>query len=208
MPLKLERPLRKIRQTILEKSGVEIGHKIGEGHFSNVYSVRGDKSRVIKVSICDASVRFLRMVSRSENPHFPKKFQLLGKVGEAFNDGENGCHQAFAYLVERLRPVCWDGEFAEFHEMTRRYTSEQEVGRKTIDQIQDCIGLLESQEASASKIVSPTLTAAFKELTQVLRALYAKHGNSLILDLHEQNYMMRKGGVLVINDPVCNQDLI
>jgi hypothetical protein len=202
MSIRLNEP---IRQLIKERHGIVMGSMIGDGYFSNVYSIRGDKSRVIKVTICDASLRFARMTAKSENPHFPKLFSFLGKVGIGKNDEGTG-YEAFAYLTERLKPIRWHaGSWLDsFYHHTREYTSRQVTGVETVWKIRDCVHHLNELREEFNAINDP-LIDAFKELQSYLQRLNRSMRGRVGLDLHRHNYMMRGGNTLVINDPVFNR---
>lgn len=201
MSLYLEGKQAKSIDARLAKYGVERGRKIGDGCFSNVYAIKGNRTQVLKLSVCEAQLAFLDRFQGSPNPHFPKRYEYLGVVAEY--DYSDTDKPLYAYKVERLKPAQWQGlALKNFYNIASDALGCQSSGERSIERIDDTIsGLMKRNDEGV-----PIPGSLIRAMEDVKRMMSAFNNDSITLDLHDENYMMR-GKQLVINDPVCDSRL-
>lgn len=192
-------------QLIKEKFGIRVGQHLGGGCYAETWTRWGSaKTRVIKAITCPITVDFLTFASEHNNPHFPKDYEYIGIVG--YHDGETeengnwGRAEFPIHLVscERLYSARW---WTNPHLETMR----KQTAVDTVGSYDPCASLSNAiKKLEAMQHIPRSLYNAFNILRDITSELIGCYGSGLSLDLHAGNYMMRKGGVLVINDPFCD----
>ena len=165
----------------------------GTGAYSNVYA-NPKKNYVLKLNKTsdEGYENYVELIKQHPNPHFPK---ISAVKTLNVNNERYPCNLSL-YLIEKLYKVPYAKTTyytASFYKVTTDYYKSLET-------------LIEEdiRASSWSKQFNPTSIELLKENPLLVKALqligeFKKAGHGI--DIHDNNYMQRKDGTIVITDP-------
>jgi hypothetical protein len=158
---------------------------IAEGQYANVYQHPTHANVVVKISHNDVPyIKYLKWAEKQHgNPYLPHVLSLHEYKDEAFEKGEV-FHIVF---MEKLYPPSKKDvkNFLLHSGLYEIGIDAEEFGNVTDEDL---------EEAMKSDSIDPKLKSI---LTYIRRSPYA-------FDIHDQNFMVRKGGQLVLTDPTSH----
>lgn len=172
-------------QNLAKLGWYKIGGNAGEGSYSKVFT-NDKKHYVMKVNHRPdpAFSDFAALVKSHPNPHFPK----IGKMQtfEVYDD------TYYVYLIEKLEKI----EIGEAIELSSVYESIVRAARMGND------SAIKNHVAKFKKFGNKAKKYKLDDSLIDALILIGKMSGDHVLDLHEENIMMRKDGTIVITDPL------
>lgn len=200
-----------IRQILKEQEVLRGKKKLAKGFFSGVYEGTREDT-VLKLSICQPTYDF--MMNKSDNPHFPKVIKDYGVVGEY----EVAKKQSkMEYRMFSIHSVTVPVYLYEVEKLEKASIENRRIGKKLHDLLYKDWDAFRESDRPAEEVFQfgfenmlasgylddkPTIRDAFQEM-----ATFFLKGTA-DTDVSMQNFMQRKDGTLIINDPFSDRNMV